>query len=329
MPSESNAARCMRCAFAEAVVAQQLVTSIFRDQYLVDEDSQVHLSGLFQSLEWLDKAHPPTATVIRCQLAKLSEDSVRMQALPAQAAESVREVLRPWLRGDVQRERELTESLRVVFYDALMLWKDLQRTSQRAEAFVELDGLIWDSAADSKPDYDAETSRGDEAHPSYAMIHPIAVLFPKIYVGTDTDECDASDAGEGDDEDVLYHGYALFHTQATVMAASKEWTQSQPYQRPVRRRASEHTRRASSVMIHKDVGLRVNGIAPISPETSYSKRMAASQAGGGGGGGSVGGGVTRTRERDRERDSAPAGSNLSSNRSQRSNSVSGALGGGH
>ncbi|KAH6874959.1 hypothetical protein B0T10DRAFT_610502 [Thelonectria olida] len=315
VPSESNAARCMRCAFAEAVIAQQLVASIFRDQYLVDDDTQVHLSGLFQSLEWLDKVHPASATVIRCQIAKISEDSGKMQELPTQAANAVREVLRPWLRGDIQRERELTEALRLVFYDALVLWKDLQRTSQRAEAFIELDGPIWDPMADSKPDYDA-VPREDgqsEQHPSYAMIHPIAVLFPKIYVGVD-DECDASD-DEGGDEDVLFHGYALFHTQAAVMAASKEWTQSQPYQRPIRRRTSEHGRRAS-VLAPKEAAAaaaRVNGILPTSPETSYSQRMAASQA---------------PPPGTRARDSALAASSLSSNRSQRSGSGSGVGGGG-
>jgi hypothetical protein len=170
--------------------------------------------------------------------------------------------------------------------------------------------------SDSKPDYDA-VSREDgqiEQHPSYAMIHPIAVLFPKIYMGAD-DECDASD--EGGDEDVLFHGYALFHTQGAVMAASKEWTQSQPYQRPIRRRTSEHGRRAS-VLVPKEV-VRVNGILPTSPETSYSQRMAASQNNNS---------QVPPAPGTRARDSAVVASSLSSNRSQRSGSGSGVGGGG-
>ncbi|KAK7426726.1 hypothetical protein QQZ08_006762 [Neonectria magnoliae] len=278
VPSETKVAQCIRCALVEAVIAQELSVSIFQDVYLVDDATQARLSGLFQALEWLDQTHPLPATIIRCQIAKISDGSRKVKEVPGQAAEAVRSVLGPWLRDDLAQEDLFIEALQDIFSEALQLWQSLQRTRQRAQAVVDLDPMIWDPKDDARRDYDGETREEDNMSQQQTAIDafvtgPIAVLFPKIYMGDDGQEY-ASESGE--DNELLFHGFALFSTQGAAVAASKEGAVPRKLRRSstnFKRRSSEHGRRGGM-----GVKLQTRGLFAESQgggdEASYSQRAA-------------------------------------------------------
>ncbi|KAK7414465.1 hypothetical protein QQX98_006651 [Neonectria punicea] len=279
VPSETGVAQCIRCALVEAVVAQELSVSIFQDVYLVDDATQARLSGLFQALEWLDQTHPLHATIIRCQIAKISDGSRKVKEVPGQAAEAVRSVLGPWLRDDRSQEDLFMEALQDIFSEALQLWQRLQRTRQRAQAVVDLDPRIWDPKDDSRRDYDGEMREEDNMSQQQMAMDafatgPIAVLFPKIYMGDDGQEY-ASESGE--DDEPLFHGFALFCTQGAAMAASKEGVVPRKLRRSstnFKRRSSEHGRRS-----RMGVKLQTRGLFAESQGEAPHSQRAASQSG--------------------------------------------------
>ncbi|KAJ3537100.1 hypothetical protein NM208_g6456 [Fusarium decemcellulare] len=235
--SASQAARSIRCAFAEAVITQELVASIFCDLYMIEATAQLNLNGLALALEGLGRAHALQAAIIRCQLGLISEKSAKVKEIPTRAAVAVTQVLCPWICNTQQEER-FEEELKKLFIEALKLWQDLQRTRQPARAVVDIVPDLWVPEEDCRSKYGDMTSsetEGQRTSPSLALDVPIAILFPQIYVGNDFE------AGKGP----LFHGFALFPAQQAVMAASMERAPS-PYTRrraSDKRRTSDHKRR--------------------------------------------------------------------------------------
>jgi hypothetical protein len=115
----------MRCAFAEAIIAQELCRTIFIELYA--SASGGHIDELTRTLSWLAESHPFEAVITRCQLARALGESSSVEKLPNQAAERVCATLRPWL-GNNQR-RQFAEDLAGQFTIAIDLWKPLQRTA--------------------------------------------------------------------------------------------------------------------------------------------------------------------------------------------------------
>ncbi|KAF7548352.1 hypothetical protein G7Z17_g7116 [Cylindrodendrum hubeiense] len=270
--SESKVAQCIRCAFAEAVIAQQLSASIFQDVYLVDDTAKAHLKGLILALEeWLDAAHPLPATIIRCQIAKISDGSRKVKEVPGQAASAVRSILSPWLHEDQTQEELFTQGLEGLFADALKLWQRLQRTRQRAYAVTDPSSADWDPEEDAKPHYDGETlregdGRSQQQTPQDTYGFPIGVLFPKIFMVNDNQD---NNIESGDYSQPLFHGFALFSTQGAVLAARSEGA---PRQTPQRSNTNAGKRRSL------DYGRRGTGPAPMEMPQS---RGPAVEAGGG------------------------------------------------
>ena len=238
--SNSPAARAMRCALAEALVAKELARCIFTDLHVSDSVSDVLVDGLTKVLKWLDSSHPLEATVTRCQLARALAESSGVEHCAPKAAERVCATLEPWFGGD-DRRRLFAADLAERFGAAMALWLPLQRAEQRVRAETDLACKDWFY---ERPKYDVITpgenahgdsgvggssinNHGHDAGPEF----PLAVLFPHIYVG----------------ETILFHGLGLFAYQPAVAAARLE-QRKQPESRANRashRRSGQHSQQVS------------------------------------------------------------------------------------
>ncbi|KAK3328268.1 hypothetical protein B0T19DRAFT_186107 [Cercophora scortea] len=231
--SNSPAARAMRRASAEAVIALQLSTHIFVDFYPVDREADMKLSGLVRALDWLNDEHPLEATIIRCQLARVCNDSPIADEIPKQATDVVCGQLGPWLAADDgTRVQKFAAELEDLFSAAMGLWQKLQCTRTRVTAVASLDERVWFIDDDSWPEYGSTPA---EEEPN--MGGPLAVLFPQIRAGKDTSESSSS----GGSSSLLFHGFALFPEQAHVKAAKEECKS----QRASRRTSTFQRRRTS------------------------------------------------------------------------------------
>lgn len=206
--SNSPVAQSIRCALAEAIIAQELSKHIFQDLYFPGEAARVEVSGLMKALTWLNRTHPHEATIVRCQLAKACAHSTDADGIPAQATESVNTILNCWLNDDTARQQQFVTELMSLFSEAMKIWKDLQRSGKRVEARMEIIDGNWFEEEHGRHEYDSvvagEQRRSEQT--TSGLIGPLAVLFPKILA----------------DGRLLFRGYALFPTQAVVMTASQE-----------------------------------------------------------------------------------------------------------
>ncbi|KAK3685147.1 hypothetical protein B0T22DRAFT_212183 [Podospora appendiculata] len=234
--SNSPAARAMRCASAEALIAHQLSTQIFVDFYPLDREADIEISGLVRALEWLDVARPLQATIIRCQLAKVCNESRTAEKIPKQATDVVCGQLGPWLSYDSTRAQQFATDLEGLFSTAMELWQKLQCTRTRVKAAAGLAEHGWFFDDDSRAEYGGRPAEDDGA--ASGLINnlggPLAVLFPQIRTGRDTEDSSSSMS-------LLFHGFALFPAQALVMAATSERGSQ-----AASRRASAYQRRRTS-----------------------------------------------------------------------------------
>jgi hypothetical protein len=239
--SNSTVARYIRCAVAEAVVAQELAKNIFRDFYVGDKEVETELSDLRKALTWLNKEHQQEAAIIRCQLVHVCNKSSKVNVVATQVAQDVCAALCCWL-NDTARE-QFMEGLKGIFVDALRIWQHLQRTLQGAMAVM--DPNSWIEQADARPEYDIplESGQNSQQQPISELIDPLAILFPQVLVG----------------KEVLFHGFALFHTQTAVTVASLERNGQQSL-----RRTTVHLRRTSDM----DRRSREQGIATQVPNNA-------------------------------------------------------------
>ncbi|KAK3346324.1 hypothetical protein B0T25DRAFT_276602 [Lasiosphaeria hispida] len=212
--TNSSAACCMRAALAEAVIAQELSESIFKEYYNLNRFIGIETGILVNAIAALAKTHPVQALIVRAQLTKACNSSSDVAKIPARAAESVGTVLGGWVGEDAPRRQRLLEELEVLFSDAMTLWQPLQRARKRITTRIALSADLWDEEEDKRDAYD---SASDDAHSiegggmTSTILGPMAILFPQILAGN---EC-------------LFHGNALFHTQHAVLAAARENSKSQ------------------------------------------------------------------------------------------------------
>ncbi len=202
----------MRCAVAEAVIAQGLSRHIFQDFYCLEEVAGVEAAALTKAVERLGKDYRLEATIIRCQLAKAGNQSRGVEEIPAQAAKSACALLSDWLNDDVKRKQQFLAELTDLYSGAMDLWQNFQQHSKRVRSIVDLvDGSnaaqkIWVKEEDSRPEYDNVPLGEEQPAGAVPFTGPLAVLFPQIRV----------------DNNMLFHGYALFYDQNAVIVATRE-----------------------------------------------------------------------------------------------------------
>ena len=196
----------MRCALAEAIIAEQLSTYVFQDFY-VPSSGVADLRELTKVLLWLDERSPLRASIARCQIAMAFDDPRDKEAIIGRITQSVCHSLTPWIH-DSKVQESFSRDLMTLFRNAMNLWQQLQRTSEHAIATVDVAVNTWNALEDAREEYDKVAI---EEHHEYhgaasESTTPTAALFPQIWIG----------------EDVLFPGYALYHTQPAVIAANLE-----------------------------------------------------------------------------------------------------------
>ncbi|KAK0719424.1 hypothetical protein B0H67DRAFT_151277 [Lasiosphaeris hirsuta] len=212
--TDSSAARCMRAALAEAVVAQELSESIFTEYYNLNRFIGIESGILVNAIATLARTHPVQALIMRAQLTKACNSSRDVAKIPARAAESVATVLGGWIGEDAPRRQRLLEELEAIFSDAMAVWQPLQRARKRITTRMALSVDFWDEDEDKRDAYD---NANDDAHSiegggmTSTILGPMAILFPQVLA----------------DNECLFHGNALFHTQHAVLAAARENSKSQ------------------------------------------------------------------------------------------------------
>ena len=219
----------MRVAVAEAVIAQELSRSTFREFHSLKGVTTVEENTLGGIIDKLAKTHPLQTAIIRCQLAKICSGSTDVAAISAHSAERVVAVLGAWLGHDEPGKASFLQELQDIFSDATRLWQRLRLSSKKVTARMDVSGEYWLEEEDSRETYneadDGASAQQGDGRITSAVLGPVAVLFPQILA-------------EGE---VLFHGYALFHTQHAVISAATENASHQDQQRQ-----SVHRRRRTS-----------------------------------------------------------------------------------
>ena len=235
----------MRCAFAEALIAEQLSNYIFVDFYAASENMlSMDPTGLVKALDSIDESHPLPAAIIRWQLARVFAESDR--ALKDSML-MVCTTLKPWLASDdldPARENSFAFRLQQCFSEAIALWKPLQRTRRRVKAnnhslwaddSEELEDECWrlkydDVSPQVQEQLDNTTVRIKDG--------AVAVLFPQIIM-TESEVKDGEKTSPSDEYVPLFRGYVLCGEQSSVIAAVTERSSH----KRASRRGSDHSRR--------------------------------------------------------------------------------------
>ena len=272
--SNSQIAKCIRCAFAEALIAHELYKHIFQSFHSRDVELG-NLTKAISGLEAVDRQFE--AAIIRCQIARICTELGEEELVLGGMADRVYSVLERWLNGGPTQASKFKADLTAFFSRSIKIWRGLQRCDQRvrAEASLMRDWQRGGPTYGRRKEYDAVASApGPKTEvPQGASVsasalgpdRPLAVLFPMIIVGNS----------------VLFHGYALFDTQAAVAAAWREGSglqQNDSFRQ--QRRASDSGRRdqrrqsrhrPSSVVEGGGVGSRPLLGSPS--DTSYTGRI--------------------------------------------------------
>jgi len=230
----------MRCALAEAALAEVLSTDVFQDIYLGGGPGSQDLAPLVTAMQRLeDGRHGMQATIIKCQLVKVCQESDTARRVASQASQKISHMFRPWLGDD--KSRDFIHELNSLFCEAVELWQKVQRTRTNAKVVMSLEEDLWNYEEDSYQEYD-KTQQPDQDPRSSMMLEfpgtgPIAVLFPQIL----REDKSLSDH-PGDD--LIYPGHALFPTQPAFTAARAERS-TQPTTPTLRRSSTIDRRRGS------------------------------------------------------------------------------------
>jgi len=258
VPSNTEPAQYIRCAVAEAVIAQTLARKVFLDFYL-PESSRAELSALIRALAWLREEHPRQATIARCQIATACNEHSGKGQIPTLAAEEVCTILNPWISDNTARER-LAGDLTNLFREAMDLWQNLQRAEEPATTVVDVGDANWLEEEDARSEYN-KVAVGEEHRPqgtTSGLLGPLAVLFPQIWIGSQ----------------LVYHGFALFHTQSAVIAASLERSQRNSRNTNTNRRRMSESEKRDSAHQRKSSGDGTQRSSLGAPsDLSYSERV--------------------------------------------------------
>lgn len=284
--SNSPAARCMRRAAAESLIAEELRRSVLLDFH----DRGLNLDGVRSTLEWLETHdHQGESDVIRCQLARALAGFEPDSSVHAkQMASRVLNVLAPWI-PDGPTRNQFGDGLAGIFEDAIKLWRPVQQAKRRVRAEFDLALSNWHEEEDRREDFDGSVSGGQAPWPASPGIPtnfgaPIAVLFPHIKMGP----------AKPDNE--IFYGSALFQNQPMVVEACRELQSQQASAGISRRRQSirnqpaSRNRRVSSSSVDEvrlrrgSVGMATGAAAsqrsPVGPETTASVSSTRSQKSG-------------------------------------------------
>jgi hypothetical protein len=191
------------------VISQELSTSIFLDFHFPDAvKSSPELNSLAQILHWLSTVEPRRAGICRSQIAIICCQCGNIrQKIINQATQRVLTALNPWI---FENREQLSNELAELFTEAVELWQPLQRAD--SHVMVKNDGDWIDE--DTWPEYNDVNllPANHQNNPQISINQPLAILFPRIYAGND----------------MISHGYALYPTQAAVIAAKLEHGQASP-----------------------------------------------------------------------------------------------------
>jgi hypothetical protein len=192
-------------ATAERVIADKLCTHVFVRCYLPGSD--LARNAIQDVLTRLSRVSPRGEAIFRLRLlsAYTPEEGElrRKEILESTLAEIVR-LLNPLLFGPNSQESFRSELSRLL-RNGMNLWAPVQRSATAAE-------VDNDPVEDWSEHKDYETPMAltaDQAFHVPAQSDPIMSLFPRVSIGSD-DIC---------------KGYALWSTQATVVAANVEYNQ--------------------------------------------------------------------------------------------------------
>ena len=260
----------MRAALTEAVIAQELSESIFKEYYNLNQFTGIGNDIVVNTIAALAKTHPLHAAIVRAQLTKACNSSSDVAKIPARAAESVSTILGGWIGEENQPQRQqLLEELEVLFSDAMRLWQPLQRALQRIATRMDLSAEYWDEEEDKRNAYDDENddAPSGEGGMTSTISGPMAILFPQVLA----------------DGKYLLYGNALFHTQYAVLAAARENARSQQDRQgasvPRLRRKSKNEARPGRRLSSASTSTMHHKKPPSTPsELSYTETHASNLA---------------------------------------------------
>ncbi|KUJ14163.1 uncharacterized protein LY89DRAFT_736210 [Mollisia scopiformis] len=255
--SNSMAARCLRMATAERIIADKLCADMFRQYYLPHSTPAREL--IDDITRRLHKKNPFKEAVFRLQLLaayELDEQSFTASLIKF-ATDDVLKVLDPLLIA-LGTKDEFQAALAKLFEEAVKLWKLVQRSE--AKAWVTNDpeyGRHNDDQDgwDQNEEYDTAVGLTNEQMSHIPdQVEPIMSLFPQVSIG----------------KEVICPGCALWSDQNTVVAASIEFGQTNSRTalqgRWMTRRDSERRRLSSGGSPRKAEDFSK---PPLSPSAAY------------------------------------------------------------
>ncbi|KAH8812670.1 hypothetical protein F5884DRAFT_314917 [Xylogone sp. PMI_703] len=203
--SDSVASQYVRMAVAEKVMAEKLCEHIFVPFYL-PADRIV----LEEALNNLYEDSPREEAIFRMRLLsafKPLEQQRRIETIVQSTLAEIVTLLEPLLFTPEMKD-EFQSNLERLLYQAVQLWRFVQRSPQRA-TIENAPSQDWDSFKD----YDTAIAlQPDEAKHIPEQTEAILALFPQVSIG----------------EELICPGYALWTAQSTVVASDIEYLHSAP-----------------------------------------------------------------------------------------------------
>jgi hypothetical protein len=233
LASNTEPAQLLRCAFAEAVISQELLNNVFVDFYFPsDIKSSPESNKLIQVLDWLSRVEPRRASICRSQIATVCCQNENMRSkIISEATQRVLTTLNPWI---IDNREQLSNELIELFTEAVELWQPLQRADRHI--VVKNDGDWIDE--DTWQEYDdMSLLPNHQSNPPIHDYEPMVILFPRIFTGSF----------------LIFHGYALYPTQAAIIAAKLECSQAGPNSGLRRRDPMYRTERRLSNAVHDTI----------------------------------------------------------------------------
>jgi hypothetical protein len=209
--SNSTQAKSMRCALAEGILSEQLSKHIFVDCYLHEEFAGAEPDNLARIFNRLNHYNASEAGVVRCQLAKVYGDISRTDRIPVQAqraADAAFTILKPWFKDNQSNRNEFIQELTALFAEAMQTWSHVQRSGMSFRVLLEAKDNCWYDERTKRHQYDSLAEAGFQLSSQRALqaTYPVATLFPQIQMNNR----------------ILFHGYALFSTQANYVIATED-----------------------------------------------------------------------------------------------------------
>jgi hypothetical protein len=191
----------MRCAVADAVIAETLLSYIFVPFYVAHD-----MRSAASSMLGFFKGDERRETVYRCQILGSLTDSEQVESIQEdivrKASNEVRSTLHPLVVA--YKQTGFYNDVPALFRQAVALWADAQRSRDMITA--ELPDEEDSRGAGQYDDYDVGTVNSRKAVKGSPKPTPLAVLFPQFVCR----------------DEVIAEGVVLRSDQATVIEAVEE-----------------------------------------------------------------------------------------------------------